>query len=69
MATYKQIQDYIKEKHGYSAKSCWIAHCKEIYGLQPKKSSRRIDPQSRKYPCPEEKRDHIKEVFDHFGML
>lgn len=31
MATYKQIQEYIKQKHGYIPKSCWIAHMKESF--------------------------------------
>ncbi|MCL2611122.1 MAG: hypothetical protein FWE02_05535 [Defluviitaleaceae bacterium] len=35
MATYKQIQNYIKETHGYIPKSYWIAHMKEIYSLNP----------------------------------
>ncbi|WP_342527214.1 hypothetical protein MKY84_01200 [Chryseomicrobium sp. FSL W7-1435] len=69
MATYKQIQQFVKSEYGYSAKSCWIAHCKEIYGLNPSQSTRRIDPNSRKYPCPQEKQLHIKAAFEHFSML
>lgn len=33
MATYKDIQKYIKSQHGYEVKTCWIAHAKEIYEL------------------------------------
>lgn len=28
MATYGQIQDYVKDKYGFTAKTCWIAHHK-----------------------------------------
>ena len=35
MATYKQIQDYVKENNGYVPKTCWIAHVKELCGLNP----------------------------------
>ncbi|NHN35628.1 hypothetical protein [Paenibacillus agricola] len=40
MATYKQIQDYVKQQYGYIPKSCWIAHMKEVNGLNPKMSPR-----------------------------
>lgn len=30
MATYKEIQDYVKATYGFVPKSCWIAHMKEI---------------------------------------
>jgi len=30
MATYNQIQEWIKEKYGFTVKTCWIAHAKEI---------------------------------------
>ena len=33
MATYKEIQDWVREEHGFSIKSCWIAHMKEQCGL------------------------------------
>jgi hypothetical protein len=29
MATYKQIQEYVKAEYGYQPKSCWIADVKE----------------------------------------
>lgn len=67
MATYKQIQTYVKEEYGFVPKSCWIAHCKEIYGLPLKVSRRGNKP--RVYPCPIEKREVIKVAFIHFKMV
>jgi len=35
MATYKEVQEYIKKKYGFIVKTCWIAHVKEMCGLNP----------------------------------
>jgi hypothetical protein len=69
MATYKEIQDYVKKHSGYSVKSCWIAHMKELLGLPVKKAPNRISDDSRTNPCPEDKRACIKDAFSHFGMI
>ncbi len=62
MATYKQIENWVKQNHGFVPKGCWIAHCKEMEGLEPKISSRRYDPNIRQVPCPLEKRKPIIEA-------
>lgn len=67
MVTYSEIQDYVREKHGKVVKTCWIAHAKELCGLNPKLSSRRKG--DRVYPCPDEKLPWIKDAFIHFNML
>jgi hypothetical protein len=69
MATYKQIQDYVKQQYGYIPKSCWIAHMKEVKGLNPKISARRYSVDSRVHPCPLEKQDDIRDSFEHFKMI
>ncbi|MGQ7890648.1 hypothetical protein [Paenibacillus sp. WC2504] len=69
MATYKEIQAFIKNDYGYAAKSCWIAHMKDECGLEPGVSPNRLSPISRKYPCPKEKQEHIKAAFKHFEMI
>lgn len=33
MATYKEIQKYVKDIHGFVPKTCWIAHMKEVCGI------------------------------------
>ena len=69
MATYKEIQDYVKFNNGYIPKSCWIAHIKELCGLNPKMSARRYSPTSRVHPCPLEKQEELRNAFRHFGMI
>lgn len=69
MVTYREIQNYIKNKYGYSVKSCWIAHVKEMCGLDVKVSPRRTDINKRKVLCPEGKVKPIKEAFRYFGII
>jgi len=66
-ATYPEIQSYVRKKHGRVVKSCWIAHAKEICGLNPRRSPRRKG--KRMFPCPEEKLEWIKDAFRHFSMI
>jgi hypothetical protein len=69
MATYGQIQNYIKNKYGYTVKTCWIAHVKEMSGLDVDVAPNRNDIKEREYPCPEDKVEPIKDAFRHFGMI
>ena len=69
MATYKEIQAYIKKQNGFVVKSCWIAHIKDICGLSPKISPNRRDVNVRQIPCPDEKIEIIKAAFRHFKMI
>ena len=69
MATYKEIQMYIKETYGCSVKSCWIAHMKSICGINVKQAHNRKNPETRVYPCPENKKDIIKKAFEYFNMV
>lgn len=69
MATYKEIQGYVKDKYGIIIKTCWIAHTKEICEIDVKIANNRNDRESRRYPCPEDKQFMIKEAFKHFNML
>jgi hypothetical protein len=68
MATYRQIQDWVRASHGFMPKPCWIAHCKELEGLPVKVSHRRHSAGFRQVPCPPEKRNAIRAAFEHFGM-
>ena len=69
MATYKEIQDYVKDTYGFLPKTCWIAHMKELCGVPIKNAPNRISPTHREKPCPPEKMLYIREAFRHFGML
>ena len=68
MGTYRQIQDWVKERHGFKPKTCWIAHCKELCGL-PKRDAPNRQGEQRVQPCPPEKQAAIEEALGHFGML
>lgn len=69
MATYKEIQTYIKEMYGFMPKTCWIAHMKEVCGISAKNAPNRISPDKREKPCPPEKMKYIKDAFAHFDMI
>ena len=68
MATYKDIQEYVKRRYGYTVKTCWIAHVKEICGLPINNAANRIS-YSRTNPCPYDKVNSIMEAFKYFGMI
>lgn len=69
MATYKEIQGYVKETYGFLPKTCWIAHMKELCGIPVKNAPNRISPSHREKTCPPEKMPYVKEAFRHFGMI
>ena len=67
MNTYLEIQGYVKNKYGFSVKTCWIAHTKELCGIKVKKSWNRKS-QSRVCPCPKNKLEVIKEALEYFKI-
>lgn len=69
MATYEQIKEYVKKVYGYTPKSCWIAHMKEIYGLNPKAAPNRYSLDIRTNPCPNKKQDDLRNAFKNFKMI
>jgi hypothetical protein len=66
MATYEEIQDWVRNQYGFSVKTCWIAHAKETCGLKPRLAPNRYNPKIRTNPCPPEKLDSIKNAFRFF---
>lgn len=69
MATYAQIQKFVRSQYGFMPQTCWIAHVKEICALAPRVSHNRQDSKNRKRPCPPDKIEPIKKAFRHFGMI
>jgi hypothetical protein len=67
-ATYQEIQKWVSQQCGFTPKTCWLAHCKELLGLPVRVAWNRRGMQ-RLVPCPPEKRAAIKKAFQHFGML
>ena len=68
--TYKRIQEYIEEKHGFKVHSAYIAEVKRMYGLDMHKAPNAVE--KRKYeprPCPAEKVEAIKDALQHFGVI
>lgn len=69
MATYRQIQDFIRSRYGYVAKTCWIADVKSQYGLTSRQAPNRLSASERKHPCPLAKQSDIETALRHFGDL
>lgn len=69
MATYKQIHKWVKDRYGFTVKTCWIAHAKEICGLKPRVAHNRQYTSIRLNPCPDDKFPAIREAFEHFDMI
>ncbi len=66
---YKPTSDWVKENYGFTIKTCWIAHVKEMCGLNPTKAANRLDPTKRANPCPAQKIEPIKEAFRVLGII
>ena len=69
MATYKEIQAYVREKHNIGVQTCWIADMKEFHGLHKRTAHNRISLEKKVKPCPENKKVLITEAFKHFDMI
>lgn len=69
MATYKIIQNYIRQKYGFTAKSCWIADVKSQHGVPMRIAANRKNPNIRKYPCPARYLAQVEEALRHFTII
>ncbi len=69
MATYKEIQEYVKRKYGFIPKTCWIAHMKELCSIYVSVAPNRHSINKREHPCPIDKQPAIKEAFSYFKMI
>lgn len=69
MATYEEIRQDIRKRHGRVMKSCWIAHVKALNGLNPRPAPNRQSLKTRVYPCPSVEREWIEASMRRFGML
>jgi hypothetical protein len=69
LATYAEIQAWVKEHAGFVPKTCWIAHVKELSGVKPRLAPNRADPGKRIVPCPPGKVEPIRRALVHFGII
>lgn len=69
MTTYAKIQEYVNTECGFSVKSCWIAHMKEICGLPLRVAPNRQDVLLRTNPCPLDKRGPILSAMIELGLI
>ena len=69
MATYKEIQSYIRHRYSVTVKTCWIADMKEECGLPLRTAPNRASMERRLHPCPDAKKGMIIDAFRHFGMI
>jgi hypothetical protein len=60
-ATDQEIQKWISRHHGFVPESAWIAHCKELFGINAPRISNDKNPP--------EKLAAIKQAFRHFGLV
>lgn len=68
MATYKQIQDWVKQQYGFVPKTCWIAHVKHLSSLPMRDAPNRLG-EERVYPCPPEKEEPIRAALRFFRLI
>lgn len=68
MATYKEIQFWVKQTYGFVPETCWIADDKNQCGLLMREAPNRKG-ETRVKPCPPEKIEAIRAALLHFGMI
>ena len=69
MATYKTAQALIRERHGFAAKNCWIAHILSDSGKMMRQAPNRLSASSRVHACPPRHRLAIIAALAELGML
>ena len=68
MATYKDIQKYVRKQYGYMPKTCWIADVKDQAGIPIREAPNRSGP-DRKNPCPPRRVPHIMAALKYFNTI
>lgn len=69
MATYREIQEYVRTTRQFVPKTCWIAHILSEHNLTKRQSPNRIDATQRSHPCPASKRAVLEEAMREIGAL
>src|SRR5262245_28727525 len=66
--TYREIRAHVYAHHGFSPRTGWIAHVKELNGIALQQTHNRHGA-TRADPCPRARQVAIEEVLRHFGIL
>lgn len=69
MATYAEIQQWVRDSYGFTPKTCWIAHIKAENGKTDRIAANRIDNGARKHPCPLDKRPAVENALRHLSVI
>lgn len=67
--TYKDIQDYVKEKYDFFAHSTYISEVKRECGLDVHEPYNSVENPVREYHCTEQRKEQIKDALRHFGLI
>lgn len=69
-ATYKKIQEYVKEKYGLYVHTKYIAEVKRKHGVPMYEAPNKVEVPKREYPsCTEEKSKAIEQALKHYGII
>ena len=69
MATYPQIQRYVKQKYGIIPSTCYIADAKRKCGLKVRVAHNRKRKDGVMKPCPKKYLPKIEDALRYFNML
>lgn len=69
MATYREIQTYVRQQSQFVPQTCWIAHVMADEGITTRVAGNRIDPSARAKPCPPNRRPAILAALRYFKMV
>lgn len=68
-ATYEEIKEYVREKHGLQVSHLYIAQVKRKCGIIERENYNKPKSEMAKQPqCPEDKEKAIMDALKHFGM-
>ena len=69
-ATYKTIQDWVKENYGFRVTTLNIAQVKQKYGLIERECFKKPEsPYSKQPKCPKKNEEAIEEALRFFKMI
>lgn len=68
-ATYPEIQEYVKKKHGLNVSTLYIAQIKNKIGIKERKNYNTGEGRSKIPNCPPEKEEAIMDAFRHFNLI